>query len=343
MKPTSITIALLLFATPAFGQSQTIPAGYDSTPGGQSFNHWGSTAGRTMQVMDRSNPTPRPLGELSFRRLANSGSASRTAGTLDAEVTVAQCPVALLDTHFDSNHKLNSKVVLKGKVNVPDWTMAQPNPAFDLTFKFSTRWVYTGQGALIWTIRYSNSTAPYRAMDRAFGAIQVRTNGTSLGTGCSGATGSLRLDNSGSYNKEFGMHLLLGATGAPANAPAWVLIDGKAQNLTVPGLCTKLQALPNVLLPLGNADGTGVLTKKYLNVPYMSSLQGGTIVTQLMFLDPSQTGLPFRLTGGSTGMMPTSANTQGTASAYAWASGATATTGISDWWFFTGAPVALAK
>lgn len=334
-------LSLAVLAAPVVAQSTTIPAGFDSTPGGNSFFHWGSTAGRTMQVADRSNPRPRPISELSFRRLPNA--TSFPAGTIDAEVIMSQNPMSFLDIHFDSNERSNRRSVLKGTVNTPDWSVAVPNPTFDFTFKFAATWVYTGQDALMWTIRYSNSTHSGGSMDRAFGAIRITTTATSLGAGCGSLTDSMAVQNSGNYAAEVGMHLLVGATGAPANAPAWILIDSQPANLTIPGLCATLQALPNIMLPYGAADATGTLTKKYLTFPYIGSLVSGTVVSQLLFFDPSQTGLPFALSGGQTGTMPASSNTVGTATAYAWNSGATATVATGDFWFFTGAPVANAK
>ncbi|MCB9919924.1 MAG: hypothetical protein H6832_16090 [Planctomycetes bacterium] len=334
-------LAFALLATPVFAQSTTIPIGFDTVQGGQSFFHWGSVAGRTMQVADRSNPRPRPISELSFRRRSNATSTG--SGTLDAEVIMSQCPIGFLDTHFDSNERINRKVVLKSQVNIPDWSTAVANPPFDFTFKFSSTWVYTGQEALIWTIRYQNSTDSGKSMDRAFGAIRVTSTSSSIGTGCGSSAETTEIQNSGNYANEVGMHLLCGATGLPANTPTWLLIDSTAANLTIPGLCTKLQALPNIMLPFGSADGTGVLTKKYLTFPYIASLVSGTLVTQILYIDPAQTGLPLGLTGGTQGTMPASSNVTGTATAYGWASGFSATTVTGDFFFFTGAPVAEAK
>ena len=336
--------ALLLVAGPLLAQatSSTIPAGFDNKGGGQPFFHWASTAGRTMQVIDQSNNRPRAIRTLAFRRLAGRTSSAAT-GTLDIEIVMAECPWGLVDTHFDSNQQIGRSVVLKGKVNLPDWRTATTSPKFDMIFTFTKPFVYTRRAALLWTIRYSNSTSGTRVMDRAFGAIQTRATGATLGAGCTGTADTMRLDNSGNYAAGVGMHFLVGATGAPANAPAWLLVDGKASNINVPGLCTRLRALPTLLVPIGKANARGILTKKYLNIPYIAGLQGATLVTQVMFFDPSQRGLPFRLTGGRTANMPSSGNVNGTASAYAWASGATATQAIGDWFFYTGAPVAEGK
>lgn len=339
----SLLFLLLASASPLCAQSSTFPAGFDATFGGHVTYHWGGAPGRALQIADRSNARPRAVRQIAFRRAGARAQTAASAGTINAEVVMAENPFSFLDLEFDKNQRFNLRVTLSANVNLPNWTTAQPNPNFDLVFKFRTVWIYTGRAALVWTIRYDQGPATHRVIDRAFGAIQSRRSGRSLGLGCSNNTRDfLRLDNSGDYSRETGMHMLVSAVGAPASAPSWLLIDSKVSQLNV-GLCAPLRVLPTILLPMGNASLTGAISPKYVSFPYNKSVEGSTLATQWLFFDPSQSGLPFQLSGGYSAQMPVSTNTKGTASAYAWAPGRNAKQGTGDWWFFSGAPVMQVK
>jgi len=263
---------------------------------------------------------------------------------MDLVLTMAQTPWGVVDEMYAENHKTNKVVAFSGKINIPDWTKAPastPSP-FNFTIKFTKPWVYKGGTALVWHVDYKNSTAGTHKMDRAFGSYAYKL-GTALGTGCNGYTGYLRLWNTGNYHPTSGMHFEIGATGGPASALSWLLIDSKDSALSIKGLCTKLHALPTILLPVGSTDATGILSHKYLNFPWISAIQSGTFVTQIMSIDTKQSGLPFRLTDGTTAVMPVNAATNGYAACYSWASGSGATNSPSHFIFFGGCPVTEIK
>lgn len=342
MNALSLPITMALLALPLAAQtSYTSPKGMDNTQGNNVFYHWAGA--RVMQVVDNTNLTPRPLFQLSFRQ-ATGAYSSATPGTMDLVLTMAQTPWGMVDEMFADNYTSNKLVVFSGKINIPDWTQAPtatPSP-FNFTIKFTKPWVYKGVTALVWHVDYKNSTAGTHKMDRAFGTYGYNL-GTGLGTGCGGYTGYLRLWNTGNYHPSSGMHFQIGATGGPKSAPSWLLIDSKDSALAIKGLCTKLHALPTIILPVGNTDATGLLSHKYLNFPYIPAIQNGKFVTQIMSLDTTQSGLPFSLTDGRQATMPSNSSTNGYAACYSWESGSGATHSNGHYIFFGGCPVTEIK
>ncbi|MEZ5987811.1 MAG: hypothetical protein R3F30_01530 [Planctomycetota bacterium] len=339
-----LPIALCLLAGPALAQatSYTVPYGLDSTPGNNAFSHW--SGGRVLQVVDMSNRTPRALNQIAFRRY-QSTSTGATSGALDVIVTMAQCDWAVVDTVFKNNWQTNVVEVLNAKsVSIPDWTVA-PNPApapFDMVFKFSKTWVYRGNSALVWTVDYSNSTANGRSMDRDYGTWNY-VGGTSLGTGCGSYGDYLQFWNLGSASPISGFHLQVAGTNGPATAPTFLLLDGSDSNLTVPGLCAKLHALPTFIFYLGASDASGTLSHRYLTLPFLAGAQNATIYTQLLAVDTTQTGLPFAVSGGQKVTIPSNTSTYGHPSCYLWAPGGGATVATGNFVFFSGAPIAELK
>ncbi|MEZ5987809.1 MAG: hypothetical protein R3F30_01520 [Planctomycetota bacterium] len=340
-----LSLALAVLAAPALAQttSYTVPYGLDSIEGNQVFYHW--AGGRVMQVADMSNPKPRAINQLSFRR-NNAAYSSATKGTLDVVVTMAQCDWSLLDTVFKGNWQTNVVEVLNAKsVNIPDWTTAPTTPpaAFDFTLKFAKTWVYRGQTALVWTVDYANSTAGTHTMDRDYGAY-VYNAGTSLGSGCGNWVDYMRFWNTGPSSPVTGFHMQVAGTSGPANMPVFMMLDGTDSNLSVPGLCAKLHALPTFIFYLGLNDASGNLSHRYVTLPWVGPIQGGTIYTQLLAPDASQTGIKLAVSGGQKVLIPTnSATANSHPTMYAWASGSGATTATSNYIFFGGAPVAELK
>lgn len=344
MKPLLLSVGLVLISIPLAAQTSfTSPKGLDNKEGNTLFFHWAGA--RVMQVVDNTNLTPRPIFQLSFRQ-DNSASTKGSKGTMDLVLTMSQTPFQLIDENFAANFRSNTAVVFKGKANIPNWTKAPTKAPAPFTFaiKFTKPWVYKGKTALVWHVDYKNATAGTHTMDRDYTIIHpASTTGTQLGKGCGNYTGYLRLLNTGNYDPVTGMHVEVGATLGPKKALTWLFIDGKDSNLTVPGLCTKLHALPTLVIPVGSTDATGTLTHKYLTFPYVSAIQNASLVTQLFSIDTSQKGLPFALTGGRKATMPASSGTYGHAASYAWASGSGTANAISHLVFFGGAPVTQLK
>ncbi len=340
-----ILLAAAVLAAPAVAQAvRTVPVGFEKKWGGVPFYHWASAAGRTMQVVDNSNTTPfAAIKQLSFRR--HNATSSGTPGTADVEVTMSQANWGMLDTRFAEQEKArNAKVVCKMKqINLPDWTAMPKDMSFDFPIKFDAPWVYLGRGlpgteALVWTVRYKNSTAGTHVLDRAFGAYKY-TAGTVIGSGCSGYSHYLRFWNTGPHSANDGMHMEVAGASGPKSSPTLMFFDLKDAQMTVPGLCSTLHALPVVVFPVGGTDAMGVLSHRYLQLPYIQGIEGWTIFTQLLSLDTTQTGLPFSVSNANTLTIPVNASVKGDSACYAWAQGVGATTAIGNFWFFSGAPV----
>ncbi|MEZ5987813.1 MAG: hypothetical protein R3F30_01540 [Planctomycetota bacterium] len=339
-------LALLLAQAPAQVTSYTSPTGLDGTEGNNYFYHWGSTTGRVLQVVDWSNLQPRAINQMAFRRDTTVASnTTSVSGTLDLVVVVAQCDYRNVDSVYAGNHTSNPRTAYSGKINFPDWrTKPLIAPAnFDFVIKFNTTWTYLGRAlantqALVWTADYKNATNGYGYMDRDYSGYSTAT-GTPLGSGCGGFADYLQFLNSGDYDPLSGMHLRVRGTNAPPNAPIFLMFDGTDSNLTVPGLCARLRALPTFVFYMGPADGTGLMSDRYLTLPYIKALESGTLYTQLLTVDTTQAGLPFAVTGGQKVTVPSQAKpTNAHAACYHWSSGSGGT--VSPGIFFSGAPIA---
>jgi hypothetical protein len=347
MKPhTAILAVLILAATLSAQTSTTSPKGLDKLEGNSHILFWGPK--NILQVIDDTNRKARTIQSLAFRQDSVAkwvGSGKK--GSADVVVTMSQTAFHFIDLKYTANMRSNTSVVFKGKVVLPDWTKLPwryPAP-FDLVIKWTKPWVYDGKSALVWQVEVGKSTSSGRhAMDADYTGAQVPYGlGKKLGTGCGGYVGYLLLRNSGNYSPVTGMHFeLWSSTGGPPNSPTWLLIDGKDSNLSIPGLCARLHALPTIIAPMGNTDAKGALTTKYLNLPYLSSIQGASFVTQLLTLAPAQPGLPFGITNGQQAKMPANPGTYGhaTVSLHGWTPKSTS---LSMGIVYGGAPIALLK
>jgi len=345
MRPHTILLASLMLAAALSAQtSTTSPKGLEKFEGNTQFLFWRPKS--ILQVVDDTNRKARNIQSLAFRQdFSNSWVGAGKKGSAEVVVTMSQTPFAQIDLEYSANLRTNTSVVFKGKVLLPDWTgwpWRAPAP-FDLVIKWSRPWAYDGRSALVWQIEVGKSTsAAGHMMDGDNTGAKVPYGvGKKLGTGCGRYVEYLYLRNSGRYSPVTGMHLeFWSSTGGPPNSPTWLLIDGKDSNLSIPGLCARLHALPTLMLPVGKTTSLGALTMKHLNFPYQSTLQGATFVTQLLTLAPAQPGLPFGLTDGQQARMPSNAGTYGHAavSLHDWSPKSST---LSMAVFYGGAPVAL--
>ena len=137
-----------------------------------------------------------------------------------------------------------------------------------------------------------------------------------------------------------GMVLQFGGANAPANAQGWLSLDAIDSNQSLPILCAPLRANPTILLPIGNADASGLFATTYFGVPYNPSIVGAPLVTQLLAVDLGQPSpfIPFSFSNGRQATMP-AASTGSLAAAYVWA----APPATSATLFLGGAPIALIR
>jgi hypothetical protein len=322
-------LSLLAVAAPLTAQTTTSPRGFDAKEGNTVFFHWATATGRRLQGIDDGWRTrPRLVPGIAFRR---DGAGGSTARTLDIKVTMAECNMALVSSDLSRNQ--HSNVYANSTLMSfawPDWSAAAvPPPAkFDATIKFPRPWVYTGAGALLWDVEYSNASSnSLSATDRDYTA-PTTSAGTVLGTGCAGMAHDMRLENSGPGAPSFGMRIRF--DGTSANRPAFLLLAAVDSNLTVPGLCTTLRALPILpLIPVGSTTPGGTLPAANVCFPYIAGLQGLPFVTQLLVLDPTQPGFPAKLSNGRRATMPSNASVAAHDAMYAWHTLGGSTTGTT--------------
>lgn len=312
-----------------------MPIGMDAIEGNAVFYHWGST-GRSLTGIGPLS-RPRAINQLAFRRDASPSGATRT---LDATVTLSTGSLLYFVGDTATMHGPNQSVVLQQTgVNFPDWSTSAGSPApFDFVLKFQKPFVYT-LGDLIWSVYYTNPSDSGLATNDREWTGPVTGASTVVGAGCGGFSHTMQLENNGPGMVKSGMRIRVNASSAPASSPAWLLVDFTASNIPVPGLCASLYALPTIFLPLPVTTSTGTLPLVYVGFPYTAAAQGATIVTQLLSVDPTQTGLPLVVSNGRSATMPTSSTTSSKDAAYMWSSNPTTTGSV----FFGGCLVVELK
>ena len=305
-------------------QGVTSPKGYDTTEGNMIFYHWNGTR-RFQQIDNTHKGTPFVVKSISFRRDGTGGGANATARTFNVSADMGYASWGVASTVMDDNFLAGTKtnVFTYKSVSMPDWT-AVPTPpaAFDFTLVYDAMWPYTGTSALVWTVSYDSGPSGQAQTDRQYVAAGPTSSaGTALGTGCI-ATGNasafghtMTFSNFGASG---GMALTGGVTLAPASTPVTLFLDGVNSNLTIPGLCSVLYALPTIQLPLGTSSATGAITQRVYQVPYNAGIQGGTLFTQCMALDVGQPGYPIVVSNGRQTTMPAAPVGGGTECLYQW-------------------------
>ena len=167
--------------------------------------------------------------------------------------------------------------------------------------------------------------------------------GAVLGTGCT-ATGqtspfthTMALQNNGPAMPKFGVRLVAGASNGPKNTALLLSLAVTDSNLTIPGWCSKVHAVPLAIAPLTKTDANGSLLNHFLGGPYNGNLTGVPVVSQLFGLDTGQIG-SIALSNGRTARIP-AAPTGGHSAAYIWCP-TTTTPNSSSYVFFGGSIIA---
>lgn len=137
------------------------------------------------------------------------------------------------------------------------------------------------------------------------GSTGTSNSGSILGTGCIAGGQTTAMALTGTLNNQYTrFRFAYTMARAPATTPVVLFIDGANANLTVPGLCTTLFALPTLQVPMGNSDSLGAATVAIDNVGYSAAAIGASIFSQAVALDATQVGIPVALSNGRNHTFP---------------------------------------
>jgi len=222
----------------------------------------------------------------------------------------AVLPGAISETYAANYRNPPVNVFASRAVSLPDWTQpAVSTPApWDFVLPLDQPWTYAGIHPFLWELRVTNNTTA-REYGNDFQSIAGWTGatnaGTSNGTGCIATGQTTAMALIASFKNQF-VRFRAGftVTRAPANASTFLFLDSTPANLSLPGLCRSLYALPTVQFALGNSP-TGNLREFALdNLQLPASAVGVTLYSQALAIDPGQTGLPLVLSNGRANTFP---------------------------------------
>jgi hypothetical protein len=313
-------------------QSFTSPRNMESVEGSGSHGYvLGAASGARWQQVDG---TLRGAGfqnvqSIAFRRdgllATNAAFGARVLQQVSVLMSHATLPAVRKDQ--STNYKDTPVLVFTPRdVNAPDWSVrpAAGTAPFDLRLPFDTPWSYNGTDDLLWEVRIQDvAVAPTTVSSYPFdfvpgpGALQQTTYGVALGQGCL-ATGQTqnRFTLHASLANEMSRFRLRHSTNfAPGSAAVVTFVDFSDPNLTVPGLCAVLHALPTVLLDLGIGSTTGAVPSRYVEIPYEPAAIGFSLYLQAVAADAGQGALPIAVSQGSRVTVPAPPSLPGVAHA----------------------------
>ncbi|MBK8976551.1 MAG: hypothetical protein IPM29_11595 [Planctomycetes bacterium] len=313
----------------------TSPRGFEAAEGNSTFTHF-SVADRRFQQVDNTQQGQALLvRSLGVRRDGgpNGGGIVAGARRADLEVTMGIANFGVLHAAFDDNYVPGSRQVtyVKKPTSLPSWTGNAGTPApFDFVMLYDAPYAYAGRSALIIDFTHENlvygggsGNAGGSSVDREFASAAFGV-GTPLALGCTatGMTGTFvhttRFENNGPGWRDHGMRMRYSASGAPVNSPVYLNLDFSNANLSIPGLCTTLNALPTISLLAGISSSAGSVQDTSLSFGYDAALAGATFVTQLLALDAGRPGIPVVLSNGRQSNMPADPTGSPQACAFGW-------------------------
>lgn len=259
------------------------------------------------QAIDRSSVgKPALVRSAAWRRDGTStrGGAARVLSSFQMFMADADYDNTQL-ADLDKNYKRTpTEVVRKRTLNVVDWTRPPTTPPAPFTnpVKFDKPYAYRGVDAFIWEVRYEANTGmgtdyPFDFQYAGSSSGYSSFFGQTVGTSCkaTGRTSSITLSIT-FYNHGTKFRISRFVSQMPGTASVLLNVDVKDQNLSFPGLCTKIQAFPLIVLPLGVASSAGTISGGYFdNIPHDKGLVGAKLWFQAWSVDPGQTGLPIVL------------------------------------------------
>lgn len=318
------------------------PAGLLSTEGNATF--YLGTNRRYQGIDNTHSGKVMVLKSFSLRRNGTTSTAN-TAGNVDVTLDIGLANMGIMFGEMDKNHLTGTRKNVFNKTGVafPNWGGSTTNPPakFDFVVPFTTTFLYLGKNALIWDLVLKNGPTGGQ-VDRDYVFYKSQT-ASSLGGGCTvtGQTSpfshTMSLQNNGAAMPNFGMRLVAGASNGPKNSPLLLSLAASDSNLTVPGWCSKVHAVPLAMVPLSKTDASGQLLNHFLGGPYSATAAGFRICSQLFGLDAGQVG-SIALSNGRIGNIPLPPN-GGHEAAYIWCSLSTTPNG-SNYIFYGGSIIA---
>ncbi|MCC6670450.1 MAG: hypothetical protein IT458_05270 [Planctomycetes bacterium] len=313
----------LCLAVPAFAQATitTAPAGYEATVGTSSVLYpWSFTSATAFRYQEiHTSLKGAPLANIKAANFRRDESASTfttsVARTQDVTFKMGHGNIAVFQTNFNANYTGAPTTVFTRKpVNLPDWTLRQGTGGVEpwtLRLPYDANFNYDGVQDLLWEVIWENSTATGNyTTDRTSsttGSVSSSSAGANLGTGCiaTGRTSAFTLAATVyTHLNNSLMRLRTSCTNAPTSTPVLMAIDAVNSNLTVPGLCTTLYALPTLLVPIGTSSATGAVAIQDISLAYDANLQTQRIYLQAIALDAGLSGIPVALSQGENCLWP---------------------------------------
>lgn len=256
-----------------------------------------------------------PLTAVNFRRDKSFVRPQNTARSLSVEVVMGHGAIGRFDEQFDANYTVDRTVAVATRsVALPNLFYAvnganQPEP-WSIHIPLDQPFTYQPAHALIleFTTTQGNGDYALQSSDSAGGALMNLLTGTTNDYGCraTGRAADMQLNTTQWTHVQNGMMRLQAELNwAPANAPAWLNIATNDANLTVPGLCAAVHALPTIQLPLGTADAAGRIPTQTWRLPYLAALRTTTLFMQAIAFDAGQSGLPLALSNDQQCRWPT--------------------------------------
>lgn len=288
---------------------QTAPAGFlNTTSGGsvgQPFSAQASTRAQFCHPSLIGTAIP-AIVALNLRRDTTSFRGTNVARTVVLDVALGHGSIGTFDETFAANFSVNrTQVAANRSVNLPDTTFLQGNQQnpepWTSRVPLDQAFSYDGVNALIIEVAVRSTTSPnngyYVDAGTATSGGQMLNlrNGVTNETGCiaTGRFGPMFLSTT-AYSHVQGTMMRLGATiaRAPATVPVVLYVSAVDANLTIPGLCARLHALPQIEIPLGVATANGDVTQQFFRFGFVSSLLAAPLFVQAVAFDAGQAGLP---------------------------------------------------
>jgi hypothetical protein len=297
---------LVLLAWPALAsaQSVTIPRHFAQEEGLLSVPYPLSVTSRTQQIVNDLVGPPRILTRLALRRDAIDGvgwaPAPIPVRSVQLELSAGHAvAVASASTTFAANYIGAPVKVFSGQISTPTtWQAAvrQAPAPFDLPIVFTAPFAYNGRDNLLFDFEATTSATGSVGLDAGDASQPLFSRGSleMHGVGCTTQSGVLEL-RANVQTQSFPLSRVnynWPLRGAPAMAPALMLVGAQRQSIPVPGLCQPLRIVP-LLSFAGAADASGQWAPS-IGVPMSTSLFSIVVEVQAAALDPSQT-LPIKL------------------------------------------------
>ena len=222
------------------------------------------------------------------------------ARTVELDLTMANSDFAKSTTTFDNNLKATGKAVAikRKKISLPNIAkFTGPLPAWNVDLKFDTPWLYLGKDDLAWDLKiYSTTSTKVYFLD--FATYGQSSGVTNFGTSCT-ASGQTRPMLMQQFVTAYGgdkINIQWRIFYGPKSktSPSVIFAAGRASQIPVPGLCTRLYVISPALILGGNATGTnGVFASPLFALAWDKNLVGVKLYAQGFTFDPTQKGLPW--------------------------------------------------